>query len=162
MAFQVPNNPLRNFSRKRMDPFLLNRRVRLYRKIYRRNPHLWDISEYDPAHYYPYEAFELRRNPNLIVSFKKGIDWRWKRATYETIEPKPHETEDILIVWDFLRRCVHRMYQVQSESPEFQAIVEKTKALSKSVSHTGGQWKGKVNLAPKSDVIPKYPRSKIL
>ena len=106
------------------DKFRLNHRIRLYRKIYRRNPHLWDIAEYAPAHYYPYEAFELRRNPNLVVSFKNGLDLRWKRTTYETIEPKRHEAADIQIVWDFFRRCVQKIQQVQAECPEFQAIVE--------------------------------------
>lgn len=105
----------------------IKRQIRLYRKIYRRNPHLWDISEYNPAHYYPYEAFELRRNPNLIVSFKFGIDLRWKCVTHESIEPKPHEAEDIQIVWDFFRRCVYRMNEVQAERPEFQAIVRQYK-----------------------------------
>ena len=104
------------------DNYLLKRRIRLYRKIYRRNPHLWDISEYEPARLFAYEALELRRNPNLIVSFKVGIDLRWKRSTYEAIEPKPHEIEDIQIVWDFLRRCVYRMNKVQAECPEFQRL----------------------------------------
>ena len=112
-----------------MDNYLLKRRIRLYRKIYRRNPHLWDISEYNSAHYYPYEALELRRNPKLIVSFKLGIDLRWKRATYETIESKSHEVEDIQIVWDFFRRCIRRMHQVQAERSEFQAILQQFKIL---------------------------------
>ena len=104
--------PLLQFSGLSIKHFFLKRRIRLYRKIYRRNPHLWDITEYNPAYYYPYEAFELRSNPNLIVSYKVGIDLRRR---YEPIEFKPHEAEDIHIVWDFFRRCVHRMNQVQAE-----------------------------------------------
>lgn len=123
-------NPMtKNVLQRWVDNYLLKRRIRLYRKIYRRNPHLWDVTEYNPARYYPYEAFELRRNPNLIVSFKVDMDLRWKRTTYEPIEPKPHEVEDIQIVWDFFRRCVHRMYQVQAECPEFQAIVQRYNEL---------------------------------
>ena len=113
-----------------LDKFRLNHRIRLYRKICKRNPHLWDISEYDPAHCYPHEAFELRRNPNLVVSFKSGLDLRWKRTTYETIEPRLHEAADIQIVWDFFRRCVQKMQQIQAECPEFQAIVEKHNELA--------------------------------
>lgn len=120
----------KNIFQRWIGDFLLKRRIRLYQKIYRRNPHLWDITEYDPAHCYPDEAFELRRNPNLVVSFKAGMDLRWKRPTYEAIEPRPHEASDIQIVWDFFRRCVQRMQQVQAEYPEFQAIVEKHNELA--------------------------------
>ena len=137
----------------------LKQRIRLYRKIYRRNPHLWDITEYDPARYYPYEVLELRRNPNLIVSFHVEKDFRWKCTPHTPTEPKPHEATDIQIVWDFLKRCVDRMNQVQAECPEFQAIVHKCKELCKEVSKSelrrGGQWKGKVKMATNFDETPE-------
>ena len=103
----------------------LTHRIGLYEKIYRRNPHLWDIDEYEPAHYYPYTALQLKRNPHLVISLRSGKMFMVNPLSQNA--PTPEEVSDFQITWDFFYRCRKQMSKVEVEIPEVQAAMRKLK-----------------------------------
>lgn len=109
----------------------LKRRILMYQKIYRRNPHLWDIDEYEPAHYYPYTALQLKRNPQLVVPIAAQERCSWTDKTVAVV-PRPYEGSDFQVTWDFFHRCYKKMNEVEMEMPEMQALMRKLKTLPRS------------------------------
>lgn len=114
----------------------LKHRIKLYKKIYKRNPHLWDKNEYDIAKNWPYEALELKRNPKLLVFLK---DYRvveekiFYRHVFDPIENIKNEKEDMQIVWDFYGRCLRKVNQVKFEWHD----PEKLKELMRIIKSAG-------------------------